>query len=167
MHIQFWDSSEVWYFERLARASTILPTCYSFYQVFSPAFRFFCALHLTLLSSLSNSRVLLSRAQITPHKNTSVTFSSALSLGILTLPVLFGLAALCGDSENVRGNIWSLSGTQVCWSKVLNLVITLVIMLLCFIHKGHVCKIHSKAFSGGQRCGYGLSRHPRWKIFRR
>lgn len=29
---------------------------------------------------------------------------------------------------------------------MLNLVITLVIVLLCFIHKGHACHVHSEAF---------------------
>lgn len=29
---------------------------------------------------------------------------------------------------------------------MLNLVITLVIVLLCFIHKGHACHVHGEAF---------------------
>ena len=68
--------------------------------------------------------------------NTLFLQSTPLSPGILTLPVQFWFAALCRDGGTVTGNIRSLSGTQVCWGKVLNLVITLVIVLLCFLRKG-------------------------------
>lgn len=54
------------------------------------------------------------------------------------MPVTFWLAALRRDVGTVRGNIQSSSGTQVCRGKLLNLVITLVIVLLWFVHKGHV-----------------------------
>lgn len=62
--------------------------------------------------------------------------STPLSPGILTLPVKFWLAALCRDVGTVRGNIRSLSGTQVCWGKVLNLVITLAIELFMLRSQG-------------------------------
>lgn len=88
------------------------------------------------------------------HKHTpSPLFLPLPSPGILTLPVQFCSAALCRDVGTVRGNIRSLSGTQVCRGKVLNLVITLAIVLLCFIHKGSCVQRPRRGFveKGGCR----------------
>lgn len=53
------------------------------------------------------------RHQCEPISAPQYVFSSALTLGILILKDQFWLAALSRDVGTVRGNIRSLSGTQV------------------------------------------------------
>lgn len=133
---------------------------------FGSAFHLFCALNLTLLSSLSNSRVLLSRAQITPHKNTSITFSSALALSGDIDPA---------SSVRLGCTLWRF---WECQRKYMVLVWNPGVLkqsvkfghyscnsAFMFHSQGSCVPRPQRGFSCGQGCSYRLSRRSRWNIF--